>query len=166
MEAKTIVEVFNSALKDLNDIPKELPNQRFPQEAQLRAALYRAFRDKMFKVCVDARYPNDHRRKCDLVVMENDKEIWIELNISTSKNSSKIHKKWWDDDVKKFRKYLHKKNTQNVFVLCYFYYDESKTGKVTKNEIEKYRKGPSYSSEEVDFSWKGVQLTMVLYGWE
>ena len=154
---------MNTALEDLQDLPV-LANQRFPQEAQLKAAIYGALRENKFKVWFEANYLQT-RKKCDLVFIDrNDVEVWIEAKIVAYKNT-KCHIKRWDKDIQKLRSFCKAKK---LFVLLYFYTHKKniRRGNMDKIINTDNKKDVLCESDEFVFHWgKRTEDKMKIICW-
>jgi hypothetical protein len=167
MKREIMERVFDKAIKDLKNTPK-LRDNLFPQEDQLRAALYKAFRNEGFGVYASAKYVNNGRMKCDLVVIDK-KQIWIELKVVTSEGSINTHGKRWKKDIKKLKN-LCPDNVNRMFILWYFY---NKNQKISGKSITYEKicgltclKKPIYNSSAKDFDWNQKSYEMILCGWD
>jgi hypothetical protein len=133
MNKKTINEALEYAVDALINLSrlKPSPRERFPQESQVQCALYDYFKNKkQMNVHPEASYQpynqgENNNAKCDLRVLNNKKETWIEIkitshgsekgNANTFNNSPKKYYNRWLVDVKRLQKLPSE--AEKVFIL-------------------------------------------------
>jgi len=177
MKLELLQEALEYSLEEFKMI-SSIKNQynRIIEECHIQAAIYSYLRGKGLAVQIESNYPakspKGRSSKCDLRIVEDDNETWIELKIATCSingNLDIFHKsfeerkmKLWFDDINKLKEL---KGHRRYFVLIglYDYDPNEKNGQdnqrldrlkkfndETKNKAFKY----VFNEKIGDFTWQ------------
>lgn len=167
MDRKIIEKAVKYAIKKIGEIAERGPYEKFPHERQIQCFLYDYFKNrKKFFVHPEAGYPKDNRKKCDLRVIQDREEYWIEIKVASYGGKGYNNKpEKWKDDIIKLNK-LTEKGTKKFFILIGLFL----SNKFPK-EKSNFRKFIEENSLiEIDkrktFAWQKIEIVPQVWIWQ